>query len=522
VDSFSYGATDGSATVGATLAITITGSNDKPVVSADTAAILATQASVRGNLLSNDSDIDAGTVLSVAAGSVAGKYGTLVLGANGSYVYNIDTAAAAMKALGEGQKLVEHFDFGVSDSLATVASGLDITITGVNDAPVVAADLAAVSEDGIVKASGNVLANDSDVDNGTVLKVAAPGSYAGAYGTLTIAADGSYTYSLDNGAKSVQSLAQGKSVVDSFSYGATDGSATVGSTLAITITGSNDKPVLVADTAAILANQASVRGNVLSNDSDIDAGTVLSVTAGSVAGKYGTLVLGADGSYVYNLDTTAAAVKALGRGATAVEHFDYTGSDGIAALLSSLDITVTGTNDAPVLVKTMADLHINFNKAFWFRLPTGVFADPDKGDTLVFSAKLANGSALPSWLKFDAATGTFSGTAPKDVTSFDVLLTATDKATGTGASLSVSDVFKLYVDHGNNGGGNGVDAAPPGQLTDKDTPPTTDTLWLLQPASTSGVAQSSGGGAHYAAADADMNVSLVGVHGVSGFEFAVS
>jgi hypothetical protein len=47
-------------------------------------------------------------------------------------------------------------------------------------------------------------------------------------------------------------------------------------------------------------------------------------------------------------------------------------------------------------------------------------------------------------------------------------------------------------------------------------------LWLLQPASTSGVAQSSGGGAHYAAADADMNVSLVGVHGLSGFEFAVS
>jgi VCBS repeat-containing protein len=204
------------------------------------------------------------------------------------------------------------------------------------------------------------------------------------------------------------------------------------------------------------------------------------VTAGSFVGKYGTLVLNADGSYLYNLDTAAAALKALGRGATVAEHFDYTGSDGFGSYLSSLDITVTGTNDAPVLAKTMADIHVNFNKSFWFQLPSGVFTDPDKGDTLVYSAALANGAALPSWLKFDAATGTFSGSAPKDVTSFDVRLTATDKSTGAGASLSVSDVFKLYVDHGNNGGGNGVDAAPPGQLTDKDTPPTTDTQWLLK------------------------------------------
>ncbi|WP_418903715.1 putative Ig domain-containing protein, partial [Pokkaliibacter plantistimulans] len=34
----------------------------------------------------------------------------------------------------------------------------------------------------------------------------------------------------------------------------------------------------------------------------------------------------------------------------------------------------------------------------------------DAGDSLTLSATLADGSALPSWLSFDASTGTFSGT----------------------------------------------------------------------------------------------------------------
>jgi VCBS repeat-containing protein len=509
---FDFDVTDSILKVGSALDIAIVGTNDAPVVKADAAALLEDGVlAASGNVLANDSDVDAGNVLSVAApGSFAGAYGTLVLAADGSYTYTLNNGDARVQALAEGQKVIEHFDFDVSDSLVKVGSILDFAIVGANDAPVVTADAAALFEDGVLAASGNVLANDSDADAGAVLKVAAPGTYEGSYGTLVLAADGSYTYQLHNGDAKVQALAQGQSVVDSFGYGATDGTATTASTLAFTVTGSNDKPVLKADTAAILANQAKVTGNVLLNDSDIDNGASLSVKAGSFTGKYGTLALNADGSYAYSLDTTAAAVKALGRGATAIEHFDYTGTDGFEALLSSLDIKVTGTNDAPVLLKTMADLHINFNKSFWFQLPGGVFADADKGDTLVYSATLANGAALPSWLKFDAATGAFSGTAPKSVSSFDVRLTATDKATGAGANLSVSDVFKLYVDHGNNGGGNGVDAAPNGQFTDKDTPPTTDTLWLLQ-SGASGTGQQSGGGAHLVDIGIDLNVPLVGV-----------
>ena len=41
------------------------------------------------------------------------------------------------------------------------------------------------------------------------------------------------------------------------------------------------------------------------------------------------------------------------------------------------------------------------------------FADVDSS-SLTYTATLRNGAALPSWLTFDAATRTFSGTPPQD------------------------------------------------------------------------------------------------------------
>ena len=51
---------------------------------------------------------------------------------------------------------------------------LTITITGANDGPV-AADDAATDGRGREPASGNVLANDTDVDGGDILTVAVAG-----------------------------------------------------------------------------------------------------------------------------------------------------------------------------------------------------------------------------------------------------------------------------------------------------------------------------------------------------------
>jgi VCBS repeat-containing protein len=461
-DSFAYAVTDGIATAQSQLAITVNGANDAPVVNADAAqAVEDAHAAAQGNVLANDSDADAGTVLKVAApGTVAGSYGTLELARDGSYIYRLDNGAASVQSLAQGQGVVDSFSYAATDGSAQVASRLDITVMGANDAPVAASDAGQVAEDGQLAASGSLLANDSDVDAGAVIKVAAPGIYVGGYGTLTVAQDGSYTYRLENGWASVQALGQGQAVLDSFSYAATDGIATAASKLEITVLGANDSPAAKADATSITEDQASVSNNVLANDSDVDAGTVLTAAAATLAGSYGTLTLAQDGSYVYQLD--AAKAQSLGRDATVLEHFAYTATDGIASSGAALDVTVEGENDSPMVAQVLADEYIRFNKSFLFTLAAGSFADADEGDVLTYGATLADGSELPAWLKFDAATGTFSGVAPKQVGSFDVRVTATDAVGATGStvgSLSVSDVFRLTVDHGNKGVGNDANAA---------------------------------------------------------------
>ena len=468
-ETFAYQATDGIAFTPATLTVSITGTNDAPVAAADVTAAQEDLAIIAtGNVLANDSDVDQGTVLSVAnAGVFAGSYGQFTLATDGSYSYALNNASLAVQSLAAGQVVTETFAYAATDGLIATPSTLTVTITGTNDAPVTVADAAAVQEDISIAATGNVLINDSDVDHGTVLMVANAGTLQGNYGSLMLNADGSYSYMLDNASLAVQSLAAGQTVTETFGYEATDGLIATPSNLTVTITGTNDAPVATADVAAVQEDmKLTATGNVLGNDSDVDRGTVLSVAdAGLRQGSYGSLTLSADGGYSYAVDNASQAVQSLGRTAQVAEHFGYTATDGIAGAAAVLDIFLSGANDAPILVAPLADQNLTFHKHFSWQMPEGSFTDIDQGDTLTYGATLADGSALPDWLKFDAATRTFSGETPKKVGFVDVRVTATDSVAATGStagSLSASDVFRVSVSHGNEGVGNGEDAPPPG------------------------------------------------------------
>jgi VCBS repeat-containing protein len=468
-DSFNYTITDAAgAAATATVDVSITGVNDAPITAADDANALQEDLGITatGNVLTNDSDIDQGTVLTVAsAGVFAGLFGELTLQADGGYSYVLDNVSIGIQSLVAGQVVTETFAYQATDGIALTPSTLTITITGTNDAPVVVADTAVVQEDYGITATGNVLANDSDVDQGTVLQVVNAGIFAGQFGQLELLADGSYTYQLDNTSASVQSLAAGQTISETFAYEATDGQVSTPSTLTVSIIGSNDAPAVIADTATVREDlDITATGNVLANDSDVDQGSVLSVAdAGTMQGLYGSLTLAADGSYNYTLDNASQAVQSLGRNAQVTEHFGYTVTDGIVGTPSGLDILISGSNDAPVLAASLADHDVVFNKAFSWQMP-GSFTDIDAGDTLTYSATQANGTALPSWLVFDAATRTFAGQAPKQTGSIDVMVTATDVAAdgSTQGSLAASDVLRITVGRGNEGVGNGEDAPPPG------------------------------------------------------------
>src|SRR4029077_2441183 len=107
--------------------------------------------------------------------SLQGQFGTLTLNANGSYAYVVNNASAAVQALRlPTDQLVERFTYTIADSHgATDRAELDIVISGRNDAPGAQDDQATAVEAGGtnngtpgIDPTGNVLANDTDVDAG--------------------------------------------------------------------------------------------------------------------------------------------------------------------------------------------------------------------------------------------------------------------------------------------------------------------------------------------------------------------
>ena len=132
------------------------------------------------------------------------------------------------------------FNYTASDGTASDTATLTVTVTGLSGVPNAIDDTASTTEDASV--SGNVLTNDTD-DEGDPLTVSNPGTYVGTYGTLTLAANGSYTYTPNAAANG---LAAGEMAQDVFTYTATDGTASDTATLTVTVNGINDAPTIDA------------------------------------------------------------------------------------------------------------------------------------------------------------------------------------------------------------------------------------------------------------------------------------
>src|SRR5262249_54588749 len=179
---------------------------------------------------------------------------------------------------------------------------------------------------------------DSDAD-GDSLKVTAhtnPG-----HGTLSIASDGSFTYTPTAGFTGP---------TDTFTYTVSDGQGgTATATVTITI-GVNHPPVAFNDSNSVTEDVTlTATGNVLSNDSDPDPSTTLRASlVGSGTGTYGSVTIGSDGAYTYTLNNSAAIVQALAQGQSVTDIFSYAASDGNASTNATLTITINGTNDPPV------------------------------------------------------------------------------------------------------------------------------------------------------------------------------
>ena len=334
--------------------------------------------------------------------TITGRHGTLQLNADGSYIY---TPTANNPALSAGESAVDQFNYTMRDaSGATSSATLFITVLGsgsndpnaVNDA--VEASEAGGTANGTAgvtpSGAGNtsLLANDTNGANVIVSArpagsstSAAVGSntvLVGLYGTLTLSANGSYTYVVDNSNATVQALRDPNDILkDTFIYTVENGLTAANgarlqdsATLTITVRGANDAPV-AADTIATAIEAGGINngtpgynpgGNVLDAVTDVDdarselrvtavrvGGTEGSGNAGTVgsalAGLYGSLTLSADGRWTYTLNDSNAAVQALNPGQTLTERFNYTVTDRSGNGLTDiavLTITIEGAQDA--------------------------------------------------------------------------------------------------------------------------------------------------------------------------------
>ena len=366
-----------------------------------------------GNVMDNDSDPDSINILvpetlevlafwsgdgplpnspTLTGQTLRGQYGDLTLNSDGTWSYTLDNSLAAVQALRvRGQTLTDNFSYLLTDLWGGTANGvLTITIDGRNDFPVANDDTAeAVEAGGVnngtagVNPRGNVLDNDTDVDgvqygeSKTVVQYTGENGQTanagqvlqGLYGTLLINADGSYQYVVDNSNPTVQAMRTvGEALREVFTYRMRDTSGvTSDARLTVTIQGANDNPV-ARDDSSFASDQAPAphtSGNVLPNDSDVDGDDSLTVigirtgqegasgTAGvigqAIAGRYGTLVLNADGSYTYTIDLSNPEVlAAAGLGQVLQDYFTYTISD-LAGATDDAQLTITLDISSPYI-----------------------------------------------------------------------------------------------------------------------------------------------------------------------------
>ncbi|WP_448269838.1 putative Ig domain-containing protein [Nostoc sp. DSM 114159] len=110
------------------------------------------------------------------------------------------------------------------------------------------------------------------------------------------------------------------------------------------------------------------------------------------------------------------------------------------------DVFKLTVDTPPVLSKAIADQQATQGVLFSFTVPDDTFTDPDVGNTLTYTATLPDDTPLPTGLKFDAATRTFSGTPEnEDVGSINIKVTAQDFA-----GEQASDVFKITINNVND------------------------------------------------------------------------
>ncbi|RUV23372.1 Ig-like domain-containing protein, partial [Mesorhizobium sp. M7A.F.Ca.MR.245.00.0.0] len=297
-----------------------------------------------------------------------GAHGTLTFNANGTYSYTLTSPVDGADANDSTNTVnnVETFTYQATDANGNTITNT-ITIDVIDDVPTAVANSNSVAEGGIV--SGNVLTNDvAGADGfaagGGVVGVAAGSNTAvpvsgglggagipGTYGTLTLNANGSYSYD------GLPNAVPPAGATDTFVYTIMDGDGDL-STTTLTINLSDSG--LAASNDDLTVNEAALPiGSNPPSTAETIAGTVVDNVSGGTGpytyalvsnaiGAHGTLTFNANGTYSYTLTSPVDGADANDSTNTVnnVETFTYQATDANGNTITNT-ITIDVIDDVP-------------------------------------------------------------------------------------------------------------------------------------------------------------------------------
>ena len=313
--------------------------------------------------------------------------------------------------------------------------------------------------EGIPSMSGRATGTDANGDTLSFGFIGANGaqvtSIVTPYGVMAMAPDGTYTYTIDNANPDTNGLALGETRTETFTVYVSDGRGGLATQeITVTITGTNDRPELSIANAAqgIHEDTASVGGTFTVQDPDSDSGqnqtfhieggsntpaadgtspsdgshSATGSTDATFTTDYGTLTLDpATGQWTYALNNASDKVQQLNAGETKVETFEVTVTDEHGATSTqTITVTITGTNDIPVIDTDQSNFHLDFKEQ-------GVYQPSEGGDGNTPTTPGGTGEGQHQ-------TGTLSG---------KIFASDADKENGAGSTDHDVNKLNFHVEH---------------------------------------------------------------------------
>ena len=355
---------DGSTPTPATFNLTVTPVNDPPVITGDLSATLAEGASyvlTTADLGFSDPDDGAAEVTFTVTNPVAGTL--LVNGAAATTFTGAQLAAGLVSFQHDGSEttaasFLVAVEDGNEDGSTPTPATFNLTVTPVNDPPVITGDLSATLAEGASYVLTTADLGFSDPDDGAAevtFTVTNPVA-----GTLLVNGAAATTFTGAQLAAGLVSFQHDGSETTAASFlvavedGNEDGSTPTPATFNLTVTPVNDPPVITGDLSATLAEGASyvlTTADLGFSDPDDGAAEVTFTVTNPVAGTL--LVNGAAATTFTGAQLAAGLVSFQHDGSeTTAASFlvavEDGNEDGSTPTPATFNLTVTPVNDAPV------------------------------------------------------------------------------------------------------------------------------------------------------------------------------